>query len=42
MGSSGLAKLSCTPPQHTEMSVEVSSVGGAVMLGGTTQERGTT
>ena len=32
---SGLAKLSCTPPQHTGMSVEVSSVGGAVTLGGT-------
>ena len=26
----GLAKLSCTPPQHTGMSVEVSSVGGEV------------
>ena len=35
IGLSGLAKLSCTPPQHTGMSVEVSSVGGAVTLGGT-------
>ena len=38
---SGLAKLSCTPPQHTGMSVEVSSVGGAVILGGTTYGRRT-
>ena len=42
MGSSGFSKLSCTPPQHTGMSVEVSSVGEAVMLGGTNQVRGTT
>ena len=37
IGLSGLAKLSCTPPQHTGMSVEVSSVGGAVMLEGTAE-----
>ena len=35
MGSSGLAKLSCTPAQHTGMLVVLSSVGGAVTLGGT-------
>ena len=35
IGLSGLAKLSCTPPQHTGMSVGLSSVGGAVTLGGT-------
>ena len=35
IGLSGCAKLSCTPPQHTGMSVEVSSVGEAVTLGGT-------
>ena len=35
IGSSGLAKLSCTPPQHTGMSLGLSSVGGAVTLGGT-------
>ena len=35
MGSSGLAILSCTPAQHTGMLVVLSSVGGAVMLGGT-------
>ena len=34
-GSSGLAKLSCTPAQHTGMLVVLSSVGGAVTLGGT-------
>ena len=39
IGLSGLAKLSYTPPQHTGMSVEVSSVGEAVTVGGTaTQE----
>ena len=36
-GSSGLAKLSCTPAQHTGMLVVLSSVGGAVMLGGAAQ-----
>ena len=35
MGLSRLAKLSCTPAQHTGMLVVLSSVGGAVMLGGT-------
>ena len=35
MGSSGLAKLSCIPAQHTGMLVMLSSVGGAVTLGGT-------
>ena len=35
MGLSGLAKLSCTPAQHTGMLVVLSSVGGAVTLGGT-------
>ena len=35
MGSSGLAKLSCTPAQHIGMLVVLSSVGGAVVLGGT-------
>ena len=35
MRLSGLAKLSCTPAQHTGMLVVLSSVGGAVMLGGT-------
>ena len=44
MGSSGLAKLSCTPEQHTGMLVVLSSVGGAEMLGGTSgrgsEERG--
>ena len=34
-GLSGLAKLSCTPAQHTGMLVVLSSVGGVVMLGGT-------
>ena len=37
MGSSGLAKLSCTPAQHTGTLVVLSSVGGAVMLGGTSR-----
>ena len=36
--SAGLAKLSCTPAQHTGMLVALSSVGGAVVLGGTAQE----
>ena len=35
IGLSGLAKLSCTPAQHTGMLAVLSSVGGAVMLGGT-------
>ena len=35
MRLSGLAKLSCIPAQHTGMLVVLSSVGGAVMLGGT-------
>ena len=35
MRLSGLAKLSCTPAQHTGMLVVLNSVGGAVMLGGT-------
>ena len=35
MGSSGLAKLSCTPTQHTGMLTGSSSVGGVAMLGGT-------
>ena len=35
MGLSGLAKLSCTPAQHTGMLAMLSSVGGAVTLGGT-------
>ena len=35
MGSSGLAKLSCTPAQHTGMLVVLSSVGGAVVIEGT-------
>ena len=35
MGLSGLAKLSCTPAQHTGMLAMLSSVGGAVMLEGT-------
>ena len=34
MGSSGLAKLSCTPAQHIGMLAGSRSVGGAVMLGG--------
>ena len=36
--SAGLAKLSCTPAQHTGMLVALSSVGGAVVLGGTAQK----
>ena len=39
-GSPGLAKLSCTPAQHTGMSAEPSLLGGAVMLGGATQGGG--
>ncbi len=35
MGLSGLAKLSCTPAQHTGMLAVLSSVGGTVMSGGT-------
>ena len=35
MRLSGLAKLSCTPAQHTGMLVMLSSVGRAVTLGGT-------
>ena len=35
MGLSGLAKLSCAPAQHTGMLVVLSSVGGAVVIGGT-------
>ena len=35
MGSSGLAKLSCTPAQHIGMLVVLSSVEGAVVIGGT-------
>ena len=38
MGLSGLAKLSCTPAQHTGMLAVLSSVGGAVMLGETAPE----
>ena len=34
-GSSGLAKLSCTPAQHTGMSVSLSSVGVSLTTGGT-------
>ena len=34
MGSSGLAKLSCTPTQHTGMLAGSSSIGGVVILGG--------
>ena len=41
IGLSGFSKLSCTPPQQTGMSVEFSSVGGAVILGGTTYGRRT-
>ena len=37
MGSSGLAKLSCTPAQHTGMLAVLSSEGGAVTLGETAQ-----
>ena len=39
-GSSGLAKLSCTPAQHTGMLVVLSLPGRAVVLGGATQDRG--
>ena len=35
MRLSGLAKLSCTPAQHTGKLAVLSSVGGAVTLGGT-------
>ena len=35
MRLSGLAKLSCTPAQHTGMLAMLSSVGRAVTLGGT-------
>ena len=35
MGLSGLAKLSCTPAQHIGILMVLSSVGGAVTLGGT-------
>ena len=35
MGLFGLAKLSCTPIQHTGMLVVLSLVGGAVVIGGT-------
>ena len=34
-GLSGLAKLSCTTAQHTGMLVVLSTVGGAVVAGGT-------
>ena len=37
MELSGLAKLSCTPAQHTGMLAVLSSVGGVVMLGGTSR-----
>ena len=39
-GSSGLAKLSCTPAQHIGMLAESTSRGRAVTLGGATQGKG--
>ena len=37
MGSSGFAKLSCTPAQHTGMLVVLSSAGEAVVIGGASE-----